>query len=210
MGATACRPLIRGAGELGGLYHKAERRFFSPLPGERLMASIIDRRVTAQIEGDFVVFLIGMRINKLWKPHKWLPSLGAMPKMLKELEAAAPEYGFLGSMNLGMLSLVQYWRSFDHLEAYARARDKQHWPAWVEFNRRMKDSRGDVGIWHETYLIRAGEYENIYSGMPLMGLARAAQFANVFGDAETARGRLGVVADDVQPALGEKRLNSPV
>ena len=28
------------------------------------MASIIDRRVTAQIQGDFVVFLIGMRIEQ--------------------------------------------------------------------------------------------------------------------------------------------------
>ena len=173
------------------------------------MASIIDRRATAHIQGDFVVFLIGMRINKLWKPHKWLPSLRTMPKILKELEAAPAEHGFLGYTNLGLLSLIQYWRSFDHLEAYARARDKQHWPAWLEFNRLMKDSRGDVGIWHETYLIRAGEYENIYSGMPLMGLAKAARLANVSGDAETARGRLGAVADEIQRAPGEKRLNSP-
>jgi hypothetical protein len=117
-----------------------------------------------------------------------------MPKILKELEAAPAEHGFLGSMNLGLFSLVQYWRSFDHLEAYARARDKQHWPAWLEFNRLMKDSRGDVGIWHETYLIRAGEYENIYNGMPLMGLAKAAQLADVTGDAEAARGRLGAAS----------------
>ena len=86
---------------------------------------------------------------------------------------------------------------------------KQHWPAWLEFNRLMKDSRGDVGIWHETYLIRAGEYESIYSGMPLMGLAKAAQLADISGDAEAARGRLGAVADEAQPAAGEKRLNSP-
>jgi hypothetical protein len=84
------------------------------------VASIIDRRVTAHISGDFVVFLIGMRINKLWKPQKWLPSLRTMPRMLKELQAAPAEHGFLGYTNLGLLSLVQYWRSFDHLEAYAR------------------------------------------------------------------------------------------
>ena len=73
----------------------------------------------------------------------------------------------------------------------------------------MKDSRGDVGIWHETYLIRAGEYESIYSGMPLMGLAKAAQLADISGDAEAARGRLGAVAGEAQPAAGEKRLNAP-
>ena len=109
------------------------------------MASIIDRRVTAHIQGDFVVFLIGMRINKLWKPHKWLPSLRTMPKILKELEAAPAEHGFLGSMNLGLFSLVQYWRSFDHLEAYARARDKQHWPAWLEFNRLLRAATSASG-----------------------------------------------------------------
>ena len=160
------------------------------------MAEVLDRRMTARIDGDFVVFLIGMRINKPWKVHKWLPTLKAMPAMLKELAAAGPETGLLGYTSLGLMSFVQYWRSFDQLEAYARARDKEHWPAWVAFNRRMKDSRGDVGIWHETYLVRAGEYENIYSGMPLMGLARAAQVAEVSAGMEDARRRLGAGAKE--------------
>ena len=34
------------------------------------MANVIPTRMTAEIEGDFVVFLIGMRINKPWKIHK--------------------------------------------------------------------------------------------------------------------------------------------
>ena len=34
------------------------------------MASIINKRMAAEIEGDFVVFLIGMRINKPWKLHR--------------------------------------------------------------------------------------------------------------------------------------------
>jgi len=103
------------------------------------MPAILESRVTARIEGDFVVFLIGMRINKPWKVHRWLPVLMAMPKMLKELDAAPAGIGCLGYTSLGMTTLVQYWRSFDCLEAYARAREKAHWPAWVEFNRRMKD-----------------------------------------------------------------------
>jgi hypothetical protein len=84
------------------------------------MTEIISGRVTGRIEGDFVVFLIGMRINKPWKPHKWLPALLAVPKMLKELEAAPPEVGFLGHNGLDGKPIVQYWRSFDHLERYAR------------------------------------------------------------------------------------------
>ena len=123
--------------------------------------------MSAEIEGDFVVFVIGMRINKLWKLHKWLPVFSAMPRMLKELEKQ-PESGFLGSVS-GALLIVQYWRSFAHLEAYARSQDHHHLPAWVAFNKRMRESRGDVGIWHETYLVRAGEYEAIYSGMPRLG-----------------------------------------
>ena len=75
--------------------------------------------------------------------------------MLKEL-AANPESGYLGSFS-GSKVIVQYWRSFEALEAYARNQDQEHWPAWVAFNKRMAKSRGDVGIWHETYLVRAGE-----------------------------------------------------
>ena len=129
------------------------------------MAQVIARRIAAQIEGDFVVFLIGMRINKPWKLHKWLPVFLAMPKMLKELERH-PESGFLGHI-FGSKVIVQYWRSFEHLERYARTADQLHWPAWVAFNKRSENSREDVGIWHETYLVRAHEYEAIYSGMPL-------------------------------------------
>lgn len=54
-----------------------------------LMSDIIASRVTGRIEGDFVVFLIGMRINKPSKLHKWLSVVRAMPKMLRELEAAS-------------------------------------------------------------------------------------------------------------------------
>ena len=152
------------------------------------MASVHTQRMSAQIDGDFVVFLIGMRINKPWKLHKWLPTFLAMPRMLRELEAR-PESGFLGSFGFG-LTIVQYWRSFEHLEAYARSADDRHWPAWVAFNKRVGRSRGDVGIWHETYLVRAGEYETIYSGMPEHGLGSAGRLVPAAGSRETARGRL--------------------
>ena len=157
--------------------------------------SVFTGRRVAHLDGDFVVFLIGMRINRPWRPHKWLPVLRAMRPMIRELQAD-PDSGFLGATQgffAGGPALVQYWRSFEHLERYARARDARHLPAWRDFNRRVRDS-GDVGIWHETYLIHAGEYENIYSGMPLMGLAKAAQLADVSAGADAARGRLGAKA----------------
>jgi hypothetical protein len=45
------------------------------------MATTINERMTINFEGNFVVFLIGMRINRFWKIHKWLPVASAMPKM---------------------------------------------------------------------------------------------------------------------------------
>jgi hypothetical protein len=150
---------------------------------------VIAKYVAAELDGDFVVFLIGMRINKPWKIHKWLPVLLAMPRMLKELEAR-PESGLLGYRSLGGLAFLQYWRSFDHLEAYARAPALSHWPAWTAFNRRMKNSRGDVGIWHETYLVRAGQYEAVYRGMPPFGLGKIGRLVEATGSRESARQRL--------------------
>jgi hypothetical protein len=152
------------------------------------MAKVIGARMTAKIEGEFVVFLIGMRINKPWKLHKWLPVFLAMPKMLKELEAHL-ESGFLGHTRLGG-AIVQYWRSFEHLEAYAGAKDKEHWPAWVEFNWRAGSSRSDVGIWHETYVVKPGNYEAIYSGMPPYGLGKVGKLVPATGTHEAARSRM--------------------
>jgi hypothetical protein len=153
------------------------------------MPGVNPERMSAKIDGEFVVFLIGMRVNKPWKVHKWLPVFLAMPKMLKELKSN-PASGLLGVESAG-LTIIQYWRSFDALETYARSRDALHWPAWMAFNKRMARSRGDVGIWHETYRIAAGQYEAIYSGMPPRGLGKVSQLLSAEGARETARGRLG-------------------
>jgi hypothetical protein len=153
--------------------------------------TVIGDRMAAQIKGDFVVFLIGMRINKPLKVSKWWPVFWAMPQMLKELERAPrEETGFLGHNGLTFGPIIQYWRSFDHLERYARSQQSRHWPVWVEFNRRMKNSRGDVGIWHETYLVKAGQYEAVYSGMPAYGLGRVGELVPATGNREDARKRL--------------------
>jgi hypothetical protein len=158
------------------------------------MAKVIDRRVTAEIEGDFVVFLIGMRINRLLRVAKWLPVFLAMPRMVKELERD-PEAGLLGA-TFYMASprrplVVQYWRSFEDLERYARSRDSRHWPAWVAFNKRVGSS-GDVGIWHESYLVPAGSYDCVYNNMPPTGLGAVAPLAPASGRKATAAGRAGV------------------
>ena len=152
-------------------------------------------RYTASIEGDFVVFVIGMRINKLWKPHKWVPVMSAMGPMLREL-FTHPEKGLL-SAQFGWsgrtITLIQYWRSFEQLERFARDRNDPHLPAWRRFNRRV-GTGGDVGIFHETFKVAAGAYETVYNNMPVIGLAAAGEHLPVARRGETARQRIH--ADD--------------
>jgi hypothetical protein len=163
------------------------------------MAQVRAERCTAEIDGDFVVFLIGMRVNRFWKLHKWLPVLTAMPRMLAEL-ARAPDLGLLHArLHFGFpnVMVVQYWRSFAHLHRYATDRELAHLPAWKAFNQAVA-SNGDVGIWHETYLVRAGDYESVYNNMPPYGLGLAGRLAPAQGRKTTAKGRLGLADNDDQ------------
>lgn len=152
---------------------------------------IRSERLTAQLDGDFVVFLIGMRINAPLKVHKWLPVARAMPRMLTEL-ARQPELGFLhAEMWFGRtMILVQYWRSMDQLLAYAKDREASHLPAWQAFNRSV-GTDGSVGIWHETYAVSAGSHETVYVNMPPFGLGRAGVLVNATGRHASAAGRMG-------------------
>ena len=155
------------------------------------MAKRIDKRMTVELEGDFVVFLIGMRVNKVWKVWKWWPVLMAVPRMLIEL-GKHPELGLLHARTVfgfpGTM-VIQYWRSFEQLHAYATDRTAAHLPAWTAFNRKIGSS-GDVGIWHETYLVKAGAYEAVYNGMPPTGLGEAGTLVPAEGRRKSARGRL--------------------
>ena len=103
-----------------------------------------------------------------------------MGRMLKELRTA-PGSGFLGAIP-GLPVTVIYWRSYDELEAWARNPGGSHWRAMAAFNRSLVETEGDVGFWHETYLVRHGQYEAVYSGMPPFGLGAAARLVPVTPD----------------------------
>ena len=154
---------------------------------------ILAERVTAHADTDeFVVFLIGMRINHLWKVHKWWPVGMAMGRMIRELQTA----GNLGLRHVeswfGRTTImVQYWDSFDALEDYALARNKEHLPAWNDFNKAVA-SNGDVGIWHETYVVHPGQFECVYNNMPRFGLSRAFETVPASGHLARARSRMDV------------------
>ena len=48
---------------------------------------------------------------------------------------------------------------------------------------------GRTGIWHETYLVRAGEYEAIYGNMPPFGLGKAGRLVPL-SESSSARHRI--------------------
>lgn len=156
------------------------------------MSEITKDRVTADVEGDVVVFLIGMRINPFWRVHEWVPVFLSMPKMLREL-SAQKDLGLLGFRTRWggrNVEVIQYWRSFEKLHAYARNHDAEHLPAWANFNRHIAES-GSVGIWHETYLVQEDNYEAVYRNMPPYGLAAVTTVVPATGHRKTAAGRLG-------------------
>ena len=155
------------------------------------MADIIASRMTHDYDGELVVYLIGMRINKPWRPDLWLPVFNAMPKMLAEL-SKDKDSGLLGyrlTLGAGGPLVVQYWSSHEKLYAYASERNAAHRPAWAAFNRLARKAPGAVGIWHETYLVERAE--TIYAGMPVSGLAAATSSVPVARRGETAAERLG-------------------
>jgi hypothetical protein len=151
---------------------------------------IRSERLAAGLEGDFVVFLIGMRINSPLAVHKWGPVIRAMPRMLQELYRQ-PELGFLHAETWFARTtiMVQYWRSLEQLLTYAKSRNATHLPAWQSFNKSV-GTNGSVGIWHETYSVSPGRYENIYVNMPPFGLGRAGTLQPVSRGMQSAADRL--------------------
>ncbi len=109
-----------------------------------------------------------------------------MPHMLAELQKD-PEQGMLGYQSMGLVN-VQYWRSFDDLERWAANPKQPHKPALQKYWKRVGRTARS-GIWHETFLVRDGEYEAIYGNMPPRGLGKATELVPL-SEESTARGRL--------------------
>jgi hypothetical protein len=166
------------------------------------MAHVNKGRYSAEVGADGVVlFLIGMRINRLWQIRKWLPVALAMPRMLIELQRQ-PALGLVGKPRTfvsGRVILVwQYWESFEKLEAYARAAQNLHLPAWRAFNRRVK-ANGSVGIFHETVLLSDATVETVYANMPDFGLAAVTGSVLAAKRGQSAGIRLGKRQDEQLP-----------
>jgi trans-aconitate methyltransferase len=111
-----------------------------------------------------------------------------MNRMLEEL-ARKPDSGLLATRGGGPGVMVQYWSSFEALASYASDRSGQHYPAWAAFNRTLAKA-GDVGIWHETFLVPTSNIEAVYNHMPPTGLASYLPRVPATGHKKSARQRL--------------------
>ncbi len=160
------------------------------------------KNLTHAHEGGVTVFNIGMTIHRPHRVDLWWPVFAAMPRMLAELgrnkaaaeRGEAEDLGFLGAHTLmGGTGpwVVQYWRSTEHLYAYAADRDAEHLPAWRRFNQIARAHPGAVGIWHETFDVPAGHIETFYGNGALVGLGSAAGAVPVERRGRAARERLG-------------------
>jgi hypothetical protein len=153
------------------------------------MAEVAGRRMTAQIDGDFVVFLIGARFNNKLQMLRSVMDLGGRRGMkLLDYLVARPEKGLL-AYEMGLPTIVQYWRSFEQLEAFANDKEDPHLEVWRQYWRRVGKS-DRTGIWHETYLVPEGQYEAVYGNMPPHGLGKAGRLVPVSASS-SARGRIG-------------------
>ncbi|MDL4839427.1 DUF4188 domain-containing protein [Aquibacillus rhizosphaerae] len=147
-------------------------------------------RYTTENTEDIVVFIIGMRINKRLAVHKWLPVFSAMPGMIKELYVNKDELGFISMesyFGLRTTAMIQYWRSTEELIAYAKG--NKHLAAWKNFNKKVGNNDA-VGIYHETYHVRKGEYESVYANMPTYGLGKTQTPRSITPKTNSAKKRL--------------------
>lgn len=153
--------------------------------------TVEEGRRTHDHDGELVVFLIGMTLNRPWRVDAWWPAFMAMPRMLAELASDADSglMGYRMTMGRGGPLLVQYWSSVEKLYRYASDREAAHRPAWAEFNRRARKVPGAVGVWHETYVVERAE--SMYVDSPVRGLARATSSVPIGRGRDRAQDRLG-------------------
>lgn len=93
-------------------------------------------------------------------------------------------------MGFSKFGYLQYWKSFDSLEAWTRTLPHVDW--WRDAAERIR-TRGDISIYHEAYLVDRNKCESIYlnMGSERVGLATFGDLCEPVGAATAARDRLG-------------------
>jgi hypothetical protein len=107
-------------------------------------------------------------------------------------EARAADAGLLLSERFRIawnhFGVLQYWRGFDELEAWARREPHSSW--WREAVERGR-SREDFGLYHETFLVPRANIEAIYLDCRPVGLSAFGVPGEAVGSRTTSRDRLG-------------------
>jgi hypothetical protein len=151
------------------------------------------RRVVAALpDGATEICLVrmGFQVRGL---SGWLHARTLRAAIARDAERALAEgAGLLGSepftIARGHFGVLQYWRSFDALDAWSHRPPHSEW--WREAVDRMR-RKHDLGIYHEAYLVPAANLESIYLDCEPAGLARFGKLGDPVGPMTTARGRLG-------------------
>lgn len=159
-------------------------------------------RWTARTDEEFLVYIVGMSLNRPWRVGGWAYTVAAALRMRRQLHGR-PATGCLGfhlTWLMGGPAVFMYWRSYEELEAYARDPGRSHLPAWRWFNTEGRNS-GDVGLWHELFRARAGEAELAYANTPRLGVL-AFRDPVPIGSTQTAAQRMGLREEDSAPVEG--------
>lgn len=91
----------------------------------------------------------------------------------------------LGFRRFGVL---QYWSSYEALEAWShRPPHSEWWKLAVERSR----IKGDLGIYHESFLVPRLNVESIFMNCEPVGLAAFCPLEDAIGPRTTSRDRLG-------------------
>ena len=156
------------------------------------MGNLNKSRMMADLEGEFLLFVIELQVHKLWQFRKWYPAVKGMNQMLTEL-MEKKEYGLLSFeywFAFRRQLFLMYWRSYEHMHDWALNKDATHIPGWKMLNKLMKDRSEVMGFWHESYVVQPYQYESFYRNVPAVGLGRAGDLIPIKGRMSTAAVRL--------------------
>lgn len=168
---------------------------FLPIPGA---ADIRKGSMTDTMEGEFCVFILGARSNMAMKLDLGFKTVGdRFDAIMKELERLPADCGYLGGDHYittnvqrgSNITAITYWRSYEHLMRYTHDRNLAHVAAMKAVVDTVYKSP-QIGIWHETYVIKPGQHESIYMNCPPIGLGAAAGLAPATGPLKMASGRM--------------------
>lgn len=155
------------------------------------MKDIFPGRYTAEFKDTIIVFVIGMRVNRLFALHKWLlPTFNTL-RLWIHVKTNPPKgylYGYLYLYCRG-IGMMQYWHDFTALETFSHDKNQPHYKAWSQLALQTESDK-TFGYWHETYEINPNRTEAIYGSMPRFGLAAASNHEQLKIREDSARSRL--------------------